>query len=109
MVKKMWIFSSILAYEAKRLAGVRLRWLYSWLKKQEHACIFSMSVQHASWNFSKINPISEKKITSEACVSHLMFCDEDYKTLGARIKCNPSIKTKNDRDMLRRDSDNKSH
>lgn len=47
-------------------------------------------------------PISEKKITSEACVSHLMFCDEDYKTLGARIKCNPSIKTKNDRDMLRR-------
>ena len=55
MVKKMWIFSSILAYEAKRLAGVRLRWLYSWLKKQEHACIFSMSVQHASWNFSKIN------------------------------------------------------
>ena len=25
-------------------------------------------------------PISEKKIPSEACVSHLMFCDEDYKT-----------------------------
>ena len=47
-------------------------------------------------------PLSEKKITSEACVSHLIFCDEDYKTLGARIKCNPSIKTKNDRDTLRR-------
>lgn len=47
-------------------------------------------------------PIAEKRITSEACVSHLMFCDEDYKTLGARIKCNPSIKTRNDRDMLRK-------
>ena len=34
-------------------------------------------------------------------MSHLFFCDEDYKTLGARIKCNPSIKTKQDRDALR--------
>ena len=47
-------------------------------------------------------PLSEKKITSEACVSHLMFCDEDYKTLGGRIKCNPSIKTRADRDALRK-------
>lgn len=46
-------------------------------------------------------PISEKKITSEACVSHLMFCDKDYQTLGARIKCNPSIKTQTDCDALR--------
>lgn len=47
-------------------------------------------------------PISEKKITAEACVSHLFFCDEDYRTLGTRIKCNPSIKTRQDRDALRR-------
>lgn len=47
-------------------------------------------------------PLSEKKITAEACVSHLFFCDEDYKTLGTRIKCNPSIKTKADRDALRK-------
>ena len=46
-------------------------------------------------------PIAEKRITAEACVSHLFFCDEDYKTLGARIKCNPSIKTAADRDALR--------
>ena len=46
-------------------------------------------------------PLNEKQITAEACVSHLFFCDEDYKTLGARIKCNPSIKTKADRDALR--------
>lgn len=46
-------------------------------------------------------PVSEKKITAEACVSHLMFSDEDYKTLGGKVKCNPSIKTKADRDALR--------
>ena len=46
-------------------------------------------------------PLSEKRITAEACVSHLFFCDEDYKILGTRIKCNPSIKTRRDRDALR--------
>ena len=47
-------------------------------------------------------PIKEKRITAEACVSHLFFCDEDYKTLGTRIKCNPAIKTQADRDALRK-------
>ena len=47
-------------------------------------------------------PLNEKQITAEACVSHLFFCDEDYKTLGTRIKCNPSIKTRADRDALRK-------
>ena len=47
-------------------------------------------------------PIADKQITAEACVSHLFFCDEDYKTLGTRIKCNPAIKTKADRDGLRK-------
>lgn len=46
-------------------------------------------------------PISEKNITAEACVSHLFFCDEDYEKFGARIKCNPAIKSKKDRDALR--------
>ena len=47
-------------------------------------------------------PLSEKRITAEAfMLSHLFFCDEDYQTLGARIKCNPSIKTRADRDALR--------
>ena len=46
-------------------------------------------------------PISEKNITAEACVSHLFFCDEDYERFGARIKCNPAIKSKTDRDALR--------
>ena len=41
-------------------------------------------------------------ITGEACLSHLLFCDSDYKRLGARIKCNPAVKTRRDRDALRR-------
>ncbi|MBR7018447.1 MAG: dihydroorotase [Prevotella sp.] len=43
-----------------------------------------------------------QSITAEATVSHLYFCDEDYSTLGTLIKCNPAIKTKSDREALRR-------
>jgi len=39
-------------------------------------------------------------ITAEATVSHLYFCDRDYVSLGTRIKCNPAIKTKRDREAL---------
>ena len=46
-------------------------------------------------------PIEEKNITAEACVSHLFFCDKDYERFGARIKCNPAIKSEADRDALR--------
>lgn len=46
-------------------------------------------------------PLAEKRITAEACISHLLFCDNDYATLGARIKCNPAIKTADDRSALR--------
>lgn len=40
-------------------------------------------------------------VTAEACVGHLVFCDEDYTTLGTRIKVNPAIKSRTDRDALR--------
>ena len=46
-------------------------------------------------------PIEEKQITAEAVIAHLMFSTEDYDTLGTRIKCNPSIKTPEDRAALR--------
>lgn len=42
------------------------------------------------------------KITAEATVAHLFFCDEDYARLGTLIKCNPAIKLSADRDELRR-------
>ena len=42
-----------------------------------------------------------QKITAEATVSHLYFSDSDYASLGTRIKCNPAIKTEQDRAALR--------
>lgn len=41
------------------------------------------------------------RITAEAVIAHLMFCDSDYASLGTRIKCNPAVKTHADRDALR--------
>ena len=46
-------------------------------------------------------PMEEKKITAEAVIAHLMFTTEDYDTLGTRIKCNPAVKTPEDRAALR--------
>ena len=42
-----------------------------------------------------------QRITAEATVPHLYFYNRDYVALGTRIKCNPAIKTLNDRDALR--------
>lgn len=44
---------------------------------------------------------AKKRITSEACVHHLWYSEEDYARLGHRIKCNPSVKTRADRDAVR--------
>ena len=41
-------------------------------------------------------------ITMEAVIAHLYFDADDYKTKGALIKCNPSVKTREDRDELRK-------
>lgn len=46
-----------------------------------------------------LNPNS-KKITSEVCVHHLWFSDKNYEKSGTKIKCNPSIKTENDKNKL---------
>jgi len=46
-------------------------------------------------------PIEGKKITAEVCVHHLWFDDSSYATLGAKVKCNPAIKTAADRAALR--------
>lgn len=43
----------------------------------------------------------DKNITGEAVIAHLYFSDEDYADKKACIKCNPAIKTVNDRKALR--------
>ncbi len=50
--------------------------------------------------FSNDLPLEEKKITSEACIHHLWFSDEDYKNKGTLIKWNPAVKTAADRDAI---------
>ena len=42
----------------------------------------------------------EKRITAEVCVHHLWFDESRYEQLGSRIKCNPAIKSANDRAAL---------
>lgn len=45
-------------------------------------------------------PLKEKRITSEVCIHHLWFDESDYKRLGTKIKWNPAIKSKEDKDAL---------
>ena len=42
-------------------------------------------------------PLEQKRITAEVTPNHLWFDDRDYAELGNRIKCNPAIKTNDDR------------
>jgi dihydroorotase len=50
--------------------------------------------------FDNTKPLKEKRITAEACIHHLWFSDEDYKTKGAFIKWNPAVKKVSDRDAV---------
>ncbi len=51
--------------------------------------------------FSDELDVTQKQITAEAVIAHLMFSTEDYDHLGAKIKCNPAVKTPEDREALR--------
>jgi dihydroorotase len=50
--------------------------------------------------FDNTIPLTEKKITAEACIHHLWFSDADYTEKGNFIKWNPAVKTANDRDAI---------
>lgn len=50
--------------------------------------------------FENITPLSEKRITAEACVHHLWFSKEDYDKKGTLIKWNPAVKNATDRDAI---------
>ena len=42
-------------------------------------------------------PLKDKKITAETCLHYLLFDDRDYEKKGMFLKCNPAVKTENDR------------
>lgn len=45
-------------------------------------------------------PVRDRKITAEVCAHHMFFNDKDYERLGNRLKCNPAVKTEEDRQAL---------
>jgi len=45
-------------------------------------------------------PLKEKRITAEVCVHHLHFTSDDYDRLGNQVKCNPAIKSPNNKKAL---------
>jgi len=50
--------------------------------------------------FDNTIPLSQKRITSEACIHHLWFSDADYASKGNWIKWNPAVKSAADRDAI---------
>ena len=50
--------------------------------------------------FSNDIPLTEKKVTAEACIHHMWFSDEDYDKKGTFIKWNPAVKTSKDREAI---------
>jgi dihydroorotase len=50
--------------------------------------------------FFEPGPVEKKQITVEACVHHLYFDESRYADLGAKLKCNPAVKTAADRAAL---------
>ena len=62
--------------------------------------VFHLSTAKETALFRNDIPIEEKQITSEVCVHHLWFSDQDYKEKGTHIKWNPAVKTAADRQGL---------
>jgi dihydroorotase len=50
--------------------------------------------------FTNMIPLEQKRITAEACVHHLHFTADDYEQLGYKIKCNPAIKSPENREAI---------
>jgi dihydroorotase len=50
--------------------------------------------------FFHVGSVADKQITVEACVHHLYFDESRYADLGARLKCNPAVKSAADRRAL---------
>ncbi|MEM9547452.1 MAG: dihydroorotase [Bacteroidota bacterium] len=79
--------SSSLAVEMARKYNTRLHILH--ISTAKELDLFDNSI-----------PLQNKRITSEVCVHHMHFSADDYVRLGNNIKCNPAIKSTENRDAL---------
>ena len=50
--------------------------------------------------FTNMLPLADKRITCEVCVHHLHFTADDYVQYGNLIKCNPAIKSAENKEAL---------
>ena len=80
--------SSAKAVELAAKTGARLHIMH--ISTQQELSLFRNDIS-----------LQDKKITSETCPHYLFFDDSDYDKLGFAIKCNPAIKTADDRQALR--------
>lgn len=62
--------------------------------------ILHISTGKETFLFDHKTPLKDKRITAEACIHHLWFAADDYKTKGNWIKWNPAVKTAEDRDQI---------
>lgn len=69
-------------------------------KNNSRLHILHISTEKELQLFSNMLPLEDKRITTEVCVHHLHFTSDDYATLGNKIKCNPAIKSPNNREAL---------
>lgn len=59
--------------------------------------VFHLSTARETNLFGNDVPLEQKQITSEVCIHHLWFSDEDYAQKGTHIKWNPAVKAASDR------------
>jgi dihydroorotase len=62
--------------------------------------ILHISTEKELQLFGNMLPLKDKRITAEVCVHHLHFTADDYERLGYTIKCNPAIKSANNKQAL---------
>lgn len=62
--------------------------------------ILHISTEKEIQLFGNMLPLKDKRITSEVCIHHLHFTSDDYDQLDYKIKCNPAIKSPNNKEAL---------
>lgn len=85
--EKACYLSSSMAIDLAKRHGTRLHILH--ISTKDELALFRNDI-----------PLKDKKITAEVCVHHLHFSADDYALLGNQIKCNPAIKSVENRDAL---------
>ena len=62
--------------------------------------ILHISTEKELQLFGNMRPLKDKRITAEVCVHYLHFTADDYATQGYKIKCNPAIKSAENKKAL---------